>query len=131
MKVAPAGGAAWFITTATYLQQHADVAQAAMRALVRTARTYLATGFRDNATVMGQLSKWLGVDEATIKLSPAPVFLPNMDLSLLEPIAQGVQQSWIKVGNVLNYSDPIPFSTLSDPTVLQAVVGKPAPYTPS
>ena len=47
-----------------------------------------------------------------------------MDLSLLQPIAQGVQQSWIKVGNVLNYSDPIPFTTLSDPSVLQAVVGK-------
>jgi ABC-type nitrate/sulfonate/bicarbonate transport system substrate-binding protein len=131
MKVAPAGGAAWYITTQSYLDQHADVAQAAMRALVRTARTYLASGYRDNANVMGQLSKWLGVDQATIKLSPAPVFLPNMDLSLLEPIAQGVQQSWIKVGNVLNYSDPTPFSTLSDPTVLEAVVGKPAPYTPS
>jgi ABC-type nitrate/sulfonate/bicarbonate transport system substrate-binding protein len=130
-KVAPAGGAAWFITSGSYLKQHRDVVQAAMRAMVRTARTYLAPGYRDNATVMGQLSKWLEVPSSTIKLSPAPVFLPNMDLSLLQPIADGVQQSWIKVGNVLSYSTPIPFSTLSDPTILQAVVGKPAPYQPS
>ncbi|MCW2546585.1 MAG: hypothetical protein JWN96_1045 [Mycobacterium sp.] len=126
-KVASAGGAAWFITTAQYSQQHADVVEAALRAMVRTARTYLGTGYRDNSTVMGQLTKWLGVPADTIKLSPAPVFLPNMDLSLLEPTAQGVQEAWIKVGNVLSYNTPIPFSTLSDPSMLLAVVGKTTP----
>jgi ABC-type nitrate/sulfonate/bicarbonate transport system substrate-binding protein len=127
VKVAPAGGAAWFISTSSYVKQHADVVQAAMRAMVRTARTYLATGYRDNAKVMDQLSTWLGVPQATIKLSPAPVFLPNMDLSILQPIAQGVQESWIKVGNVLSYNTPIPFTTLSDPSSLLAVVGKTTP----
>ena len=124
VKVAPAGGAAWYVSTTGYITQHANVVQAVMRALVRTARTYLAPGYRNNPKVMSQISTWLNVPTATINLSPAAVFLPNMDLAVLKPIVQGVQQTWIKVGNVLTYPTPIPFSKLTDPAILASVLGK-------
>lgn len=121
-KVATAGGAAVFETSTGYLDQHRAVVQAVMRALVRTARTYFGPGYRTNTSVMSIISSWLSTPTSTIEESPAVVFLPNMTMTLIKPILQGVQETWIKVGNVLTYTQPLATKSVTDTTVLAAVL---------
>lgn len=121
-KVATAGGAAVFETTTGYLDQHRDVVQAIMRALIRTARTYFADGYRTNAATMNIISTWLKTPVATIDEAPAPVFLPNMTMTLVKPILTGVQKTWIKVGTVLTYTKPLTVASLTDTTVVNSVL---------
>jgi NitT/TauT family transport system substrate-binding protein len=109
----------------TYLQQHRDVVLALMRALIRTARTYFAPGYRSNAQVMGVIANWIGVPAATVTKSGPVSFSQDMAVDPLIPILTQMQQVWIKLGNVLQYNTPIPTSQLADSTVASdAVAGK-------
>jgi hypothetical protein len=95
---------------------------ALMRALIRTARTYFAPGYRNNAQVMGVIANWIGVAVATLTKSGPVSFSQDMSVDPLIPILTQMQQVWIKLGNVLQYSSPIPTSQLADSTVAADVV---------
>lgn len=122
-KVAPAGAAGGILTTTSFISGHSQVLQAVMRALVRTARTDFGPGYRNNATVMNEMSKWLGVPVATIDKSPPLEFTPDMNFSSFDPIILGAQSTWLKLGGVLAYQKPLALSQLVDPSVLAQVTG--------
>jgi ABC-type nitrate/sulfonate/bicarbonate transport system substrate-binding protein len=121
-KVANAGAATVIATTKTYADQHPDVVRAVLRALARTNKTELAPGYRDNTKIMGQLSSWLKVPDATIKSAPAPLFSSTMAISTLQPIVQETQQTWLEAGGLLTYKDPISFESMSNPGILASAV---------
>lgn len=121
-RVAPSGGAGGILTTSSFISQHPQVLQAVMRALLRTARTYMGPGYRNNTMVINQMSKWLGVPVSTIDKSPPLDFTPDMNLSAFDQILLGAQTTWLKLG-VLNYHKPLTLNQLVDPSVLAQVTG--------
>jgi ABC-type nitrate/sulfonate/bicarbonate transport system substrate-binding protein len=119
--VAASGAALVYESTSQYATQHADVIAAVLRGMLQATKDELAPGYRNNTTVMGQLSGWLHVPVATIDKAPAPVFLSTMDLNQLKPVFDGVQTIWIQ-GGVVDYKSPISYSSITDAGPLAAAV---------
>ncbi|HEY1989551.1 MAG TPA: ABC transporter substrate-binding protein [Acidimicrobiales bacterium] len=105
-----------------FISQQPLVAQAIMRALIRTDRTDLGPNYRNNAAVMGIISTWLGIPAATVANNPAVVFSTDMDTAALGPLLTGVQQMWISLGGVLSYTKPLTVKQVVDPSVVNAVL---------
>jgi ABC-type nitrate/sulfonate/bicarbonate transport system substrate-binding protein len=111
----------------TYLHQHRDVVMAVMRALIRTARTYFAPGYRNNSQVMGQIANWIGVPVDKLTLSAPVTFSQDMSLQPLVPILTEMQQVYIKLDSapgatqVLQYKTPIDPKTFTDLTIVPDV----------
>jgi NitT/TauT family transport system substrate-binding protein len=102
--------------------QHPDVAQAFIRAMVRTSRTYLQGDYHANPTVIAALSAELHQTASVISAAPSQVFDPN--LIFTTDGASQLQKIWLGAGGVLNYSSALPNNQVYDPSVLQAVIGK-------
>jgi len=98
------------------------VAQAIMRALIRTDRTELAPGYRNNTAVMGIISTWLGVPVSSVDNNPPVVFSTDMGTAALGPLLTGVQQMWISLGGVLAYTKPLTVEQAVNPSVVNAVL---------
>lgn len=105
-----------------FIKQQPLVAQAIMRALIRTDRTDLTPNYRNNPSVMQILSTWLGIPVATINNNPPVVFSTDMNTAALGPLLTGVQQMWFNVGGVLSFTKPLTVKQVVDPSVVDAVL---------
>jgi NitT/TauT family transport system substrate-binding protein len=102
--------------------QHPDVAQAFVRAMIRTSRTYLQGDYHANPTVLNALASELHQTASVITTAPSQVFDP--DLIFRTDGASQLQQIWLGVGGVLNYSTSLSSNQIYDPSILKAVIGK-------
>jgi NitT/TauT family transport system substrate-binding protein len=101
---------------------HPDVAQAFVRAMVRTSRTYLQGDFHANPTVLAGLAAELHQTGAVISTAPSMVFDPN--LIFKTDGATRLQAIWLGVGGLLNYTSALPNSQIYDPSISRAVTGE-------
>jgi NitT/TauT family transport system substrate-binding protein len=117
----PPIAAAGYLFSGKTLEEKPEVADAIMRALTRTVRTYLQGDYHDDAEVMTVLAEVLQQPEASIASAPSLVFDPDMtfDVELLEE----VQDVWIGVGGVLEFDEPLPASQVVDDAVIQRILG--------
>jgi NitT/TauT family transport system substrate-binding protein len=117
-----------------WVKQNKAVAQALMRAMIRTDRTYLQAGYRTNAQVMNIISGYLGIPVATIDKSTPILF--SMDFSMTGKPAGAAktqlptktvllvnQKGWIQAGGVLQYTKPVAFGKLTT-SALQMAAAK-------
>jgi NitT/TauT family transport system substrate-binding protein len=102
--------------------QHPDVARAFVRAMIRTSRTYLRGDYHANPTVMAGLAAELHQTAQVINVAPSQVFDP--DLIFTTNGAMQLQQIWLSLGGVLNYSSSLSNNQIYDPSILRAVIGK-------
>lgn len=109
-----------FVMNRDFYESQPEVAEAVLRALVRTNRTYLQDGFHEDQAVMEELSAAMGVPADALRASLAPVFLPDMaiDRSTIESL----QATWLEIGEVLSYEEPIPIDDIVDTSVLSRVL---------
>lgn len=100
--------------------ENPDVADAILRALVRTTRTYLQGDYRNDPMVRGALEEVLGVPSSVLDVGAPLVFDPDMrfDPVLLEPI----QEMWIDTGDLLSYDQPLPVTKVVDQSNLSRVL---------
>ncbi len=120
VKLFPNYAAAVAVTSKAELTAHRPVVEAILRSMMRSARTYLTPGYRNNQTVMSVLSSFSGVTENTIKKSPPLVFSLDMSMVPIEKTMQGMQQDWLQYGGILQYIKPIPYKTLVTNAVIVA-----------
>ncbi len=90
--------------------------------MIRTSRTYLQGDYHANPTVLNALASELHQTAAVITTAPSQVFDPNLIFST--DGASQLQQIWLSVGSVLNYSTPLSSAQVYDPSILRAVIGK-------
>jgi ABC-type nitrate/sulfonate/bicarbonate transport system substrate-binding protein len=119
--VAKSGAALVYESAYSYLETHASVAQKMLEALILTTKKYMSGNYYTNATTMNDLSAWIGIPTATIVKSPAPVFLPDLTLSNLKTVFNGVQPIWIKT-KIESAGAPILYTALTYPGPLKAAV---------
>ncbi len=122
LVTAPQFAAGSVETSQAYLKAHKPIVEAVMRAIMRTDRTYLAPGYRNNASVMNDLSSWLKIPVATIKKSPPLVFSPTLSLKPVLGSFAGLQNAWLKYGGVLQYTKPLPMSQIATTSVVNSVL---------
>ena len=97
------------------IDENPEAIQAFVRAMVRTAQTYLQGGdYRDNPEVMAVIVDWIGVDEETIRGAKHRLFDPHLSVDDLATLMEGIQPFWIEVGGVLEYDTPLPVDELVD-----------------
>jgi ABC-type nitrate/sulfonate/bicarbonate transport system substrate-binding protein len=119
--VAKSGAALVYESSDSYLETHGPVAQKLLEALILTTKKYMTGNFYSNSKTMGIIATWSGVPAATLEKSPAPVFLPELTLSALKTVFDGVQPIWIKT-KVETATTPIAFTKLAYPAPLKAAV---------
>ena len=107
-----------------FMNQHPTVAQAILRALIRTDRTYLGPNYRSDANVMSIISTWLGVPVATINGNPAVVFSTDYDPTPLNVLVPEIQKTWLQVGGILNFPTPLKVTTVVNTSMVNAVLAK-------
>jgi NitT/TauT family transport system substrate-binding protein len=101
--------------------RHQDArAQAIMRALIRTTRTYLQGDYHSNPEVRSALAAELGVPDSTLANSGSLVFDPNM--SFATDVIDALQKIWLGYGGVLNYSQPLPADKMVDNSIVQGAL---------
>lgn len=110
-----------FEMSTSFIQQKPQVAEAIMRALIRTDRTWLGPNYRSEPDVMSIIAAWLGVPAATIDKNPAVVFSTDLSTEPLSTLVPEIQQMWISLG-VLQYKRPLTINQVIDPSVVTAVL---------
>ncbi len=98
-----------------------DVADAIIRALLRTTRTYLQGDYRTDPEVRPALVEVLGVDESVLDIGAPLIFNPDMEYDPV--IVEPIQEVWISAGDLLAYDEPIPVDDIVDETNLDRVLG--------
>jgi len=90
------------------------VAQAIVRAMMRTERDYLQSDYTTDPKVVAALSKVLSQPDSLIKAAPVSVFDDKLPTDLMEPL----QEVYMAGKGVLTYTDPIPARDLVDSSLL-------------
>lgn len=115
----PPIAAAGYLFSTKVLDQKPEVADAIMRAITRTVRTYLQGDYHDDPEVLAALAEVLDQPAESIASAPPLVFDPDMgfDAALL----QEVQEVWLDVGGVLAFEEPLPVDQVVDVSVIERV----------
>jgi NitT/TauT family transport system substrate-binding protein len=101
--------------------EHPEVAEAIVRALVRTTRTYLQGDYRADPTVRAAIIESMGITDAQLQGPASIVFDPDFEFPV--EVVAPVEQVWLEVGGILNYTEPLPVDQYFDDSIRQAVVG--------
>jgi NitT/TauT family transport system substrate-binding protein len=101
-----------------------DVADAFVRAMVRTARTYLQGDYHHNPdpALQSAIITALGVPAATYNAGVSLVFDPALPIPTT-PV-QGLQEAWFAAGGILSYKAPLPDDSVVDGSVLKRVLAE-------
>ena len=93
-----------YIFGTKFLEEEPETAEAIIRALARTNRTYLQGDYHDDPEVMAILSQALGAPEEQIASSDEYVFDPNLGIDL--DYVTKAQEIWI-TGGALEFDEPL------------------------
>ena len=99
-----------------------DVGQAFLRAYIRTINTYFAGNYHQDDKVMAEIQKWTGATneaQATLKALDPLTF----DWEVRKDTTTRVQQLFIDLGVITNFTTPVAESKLIDRTVANKVLG--------
>lgn len=83
----------------------ADVAAAFTRALARANRDHLDAGYHEDPEVVAALADAIGVEPAELAAGAGYRF--TADLAFDESIVTRLQETWLAVGDILEYDDPM------------------------
>ncbi len=109
-----------FVFGTEFLEREPETAEAIVRALIRTNRTYLQSGYHDDPEVMAILAEALDAPEEQIAASPEYVFDPNLGINL--DFVTEAQEIWIE-GGALDLEEPLELSRVVDTTVVENALG--------
>jgi NitT/TauT family transport system substrate-binding protein len=101
---------------------HPEAAAAFVRAMVRTARTYLQGDYRHDPKVRSAMKEIMGVDDETLDASLPLVFDPDLRFKGGDEAVE-LQKLWIKTGNILGYDEPIGVDDFVDESLVDQVTG--------
>jgi len=101
------------------LVKNRAVGEAFMRAMVRTQRTYLQGNYGNNPRVVAALAKELELTEEQIRASAESIRFPA-DMPMPKNFAEAVQNTFLSVAGLLNYTKPLPDEQVMDRSFLRA-----------
>lgn len=107
----PALAASTYTMSKSFIDDEPEVAEAILRALSRTAATYLQGNYYDDPEVMAALVETMGIPAESFTASPPLVFPPGLDLDVA--LAEQMQEIWQELG-VLSYSELLPIDEVTD-----------------
>jgi NitT/TauT family transport system substrate-binding protein len=110
-----------YVVNERSLEEDREVVAAAMRAMLRTVRTYLQDDYHADPEVLGVLSEVLDTEEDVLASSPSLRFDPDMGLET--DLLTDVQEVWIEAGDILDYDEPLPLDDVVDTSVVDELVG--------
>jgi NitT/TauT family transport system substrate-binding protein len=111
-----------YVVNESSLEGDREVVAAAMRAMLRTVRTYLQGDYHADAEVLGVLSEVFETEEDVLSSSPSLRFDPEMGLDA--DLLTEVQEVWIEAGDILDYDEPLPAGEVVDTSVVHELVGR-------
>lgn len=103
-------------------EERPEVADAIVRALVRTSRTYLQGDYRKDPEVRAAMIEALGVPEELFDQGVSLVFPPDGRFD--HEVAELLQGVWLEVGGLLAFDEPLPVDQVVDDHVLDRVLGR-------
>jgi NitT/TauT family transport system substrate-binding protein len=107
----------------SFIEDEPEVAQAIMRAIVRTVRTYLQGDYHSDPEVLAALAEVTGSPADAIASSPSLVF--NPDLPLNGQMMEDIQTMWLESApDTLNYDTPIPVDEITDRSIIEAILAE-------
>jgi len=95
------------------------VGEAFMRAMVRTQRTYLQGDYGKNPRVVAAMAKELQLTEDQVRASVNSIIFPP-DLPMPKDFADMIQNTFLSVPGLLNYTKPLPDEQVMDRSFLRA-----------
>lgn len=116
----PALAASTYTMSASFIEEQPEVAEAIMRAIARTVRTYLQGDYHADDEVMSALSEAFGTPVESMRQTPPLVFDPDLGLDV--EVLERIQEMWID-NEVLQFDEPLPLDRLVDRSVVESVVG--------
>jgi NitT/TauT family transport system substrate-binding protein len=117
----PALAASTYTMSADFIEDQPEVADAIMRAITRTVRTYLQDDYHADDEVMTAMSEAFGVPVEGMRQTPPLEFDPDLGLDV--EVLERIQTMWID-NDVLEFDEPLPLDRLTDRSVVERVVGE-------
>lgn len=97
-----------------------DVAEAFLRAIQRATDEHLGEGYLEDEETVEHLANALDVPAEDLA-NPFPhTFDPELELVGAEDFSERMQQTFIEMGDLLNYDEPLPADTVMDPSIGEA-----------
>lgn len=107
----------------SFIEDEPEVAQAIMRAIVRTVRTYLQGDYHADPEVLAALAEVTGSPAEAIASSPSLVF--NPDLPLNGQMMEDIQVMWLESApDTLNFDEPLPIERITERSVVEAILAE-------
>jgi len=102
------------------LQEKPEVGEAFVRAVIRTINTYFAGDYHSDPKVMQEIATVTNQPDTT-KLTVTPSLV--MDWEIREPTTTSMQDLFIKLGVITDFSTPVPEDKVVDRSFYEAAVG--------
>jgi NitT/TauT family transport system substrate-binding protein len=105
----------------SFIDDEPEVAQAIMRAITRTIRTYLQGNYHDDPEVLEALATVTGSPADAIASAPALVF--NPDLPLNGQMMEDIQDMWIQYApGTLSFETPLELDAFTNRDLIETVL---------
>lgn len=104
----------------TMLQDKPEVGEAFVRAVIRTINTYFAGDYHSDPEVMQEIADVTNQPDTT-KLTATPSLV--MDWEIREPTTTSMQDLFIKLGVITDFSTPVPEEKVVDRSFYERAVG--------
>lgn len=105
-----------------FMKSQPKVAEAFLRAVIRTERTYLQGNFLKSPKVVKAMVSVSGLPESAVSTFDPLIFNPGPMRS--EKFIKLIQQDWLEVGGVLNYNKPLPVSKIVNTSLVNKVLAQ-------
>jgi NitT/TauT family transport system substrate-binding protein len=102
------------------LRDRPEVGAAVVRAISRTAQTYLTGDYKADPETVATLAEVLGVTPAEVTSTPSLTFRPELDTTVFDQ----AQQIWLEIGDLLSYPTALERDQYTDTRFLDAVTAE-------
>ncbi|WP_406053912.1 ABC transporter substrate-binding protein [Streptomyces sp. NBC_01077] len=119
------GNVASYMMPTRFMEEKPEVAEAIMRAVLRTHRTYLDGDYHKDPEVVKALSKAMKVPSDVFTKTETPFkFTSDFQSAFAEKATLDLQGVWLNAGGVLSYKEPLPPERIVDLNLARKVAGE-------
>lgn len=102
------------------LEERPAVAQAVVRAMLRTVQTYLQANYLEDPEVVAALVDILGVEESVLVAGIPRIYDPRFAPSA--QTVEGIETFWLARGGILDYTDAVA-DKMTDESLIESILG--------
>lgn len=111
-----------YLINTEWADANPEVAEAFFRAVARTIDQNLTGDYKSDPQLVATIAKIMQVEPAVVAGSPSLIYDPTLPLDV--EVAEELQNIWLEIGDIFDFTEPIPIDKIVDRSVIDNLFGR-------